>query len=374
LLSVTGPSSAPSGSRKALHFGYDWQGRRLSKIVSNWTGSAWSRVLHEKYLYDGWNLVAVLNGTNNALIKSFLWGSDLSGTMQGAGGVAGLLAMNVAGGSVYFAAYDGNGNVVALVNGSDGTGAAQYEYGPFGELIRCSGTASKTNPFRFSSKYQDDESDLLYYGHRYYSASIGRWLSRDPIGEKGTASLYTFVINNPIFNVDLLGNDLLPGDYVPIWPNYDPRTGCYRGADGRFICPPIPPPPGQPIPRPNPPPGVPPSSNTKGCSNPASGAAGAAKLCADICTELFNRKEYNDGIKICRSRIASQATGEKCCVIVFCEKQCCVSGRLDVKRVMTYLENGSCSAAQKDFETPGRVLQPSCAKGERKIVRYETMF
>jgi RHS repeat-associated protein len=41
------------------------------------------------------------------------------------------------------------------------------------------------NPFRFSTKYQDDETDLLYYGYRYYSASMGRWMSRDPLGQPG---------------------------------------------------------------------------------------------------------------------------------------------------------------------------------------------
>ena len=41
---------------------------------------------------------------------------------------------------------------------------AQYEYGPFGELIRATGPMAKLNPFRFSTKYDDDESDL-YYGY-----------------------------------------------------------------------------------------------------------------------------------------------------------------------------------------------------------------
>jgi len=52
---------------------------------------------------------------------------------------------------------------------------------------------AKVNPFRFSTKYQDDESDLVYYGYRYYNASTGRWLSRDPIGEKGGINLYVLV-------------------------------------------------------------------------------------------------------------------------------------------------------------------------------------
>ena len=64
---------------------------------------------------------------------------------------------------------------------------------------------AKLNPFRFSTKYQDDETDLLYYGYRYYNASTGRWLSRDPIEERGGLNLYAIVRNDPIGLIDLFG-------------------------------------------------------------------------------------------------------------------------------------------------------------------------
>ena len=32
-----------------------------------------------------------------------------------------------------------------------------------------------------SSEVADDETGLVYYNYRYYSAELGRWLSRDPI-------------------------------------------------------------------------------------------------------------------------------------------------------------------------------------------------
>jgi RHS repeat-associated protein len=205
LLSMTGPSTAPSGSRKALHFDYDPQGRRITKVVSNWTGSVWTRVLHEKYFYDGWNLLAALNGTNDALVRSFTWGSDLSGSMQGAGGVGGLLLVRDTANGTHFCGHDGNGNVTLLVNTQTGTNSATYEYGPFGENLRATGPMAKANSFRFSSKFQDDESDLLYYGYRYYSAITGRWLSRDPLGERGGNNTYAFVNNLPVSLVDALG-------------------------------------------------------------------------------------------------------------------------------------------------------------------------
>jgi RHS repeat-associated protein len=63
----------------------------------------------------------------------------------------------------------------------------------------------KTNPIRFSSKYTDDESDFLYYGHRYYNPSTGRWLSRDPIEEEGGLLLYAAMLNDPVNRVDYQG-------------------------------------------------------------------------------------------------------------------------------------------------------------------------
>ena len=123
------------------------------------------------------------------------------------GGLGGLLAITDASQGSHFCAYDGNGNVTALVK-ADGSGlTAQYEYGPFEELFRATGPMAKANPFRFSTKYQDDETDLIYYGCRYYNASTGRWPNRDLIGERGGMNLYGFVGNSPLNRVDRLGLD-----------------------------------------------------------------------------------------------------------------------------------------------------------------------
>jgi len=72
--------------------------------------------------------------------------------------------------------------------------------------IRATGPVAFVNPFRFSTKYCDDETGHYYYGYRYYSPNQGRWLSRDSIGECGGLNLYTFVNNNPLTFWDHLGN------------------------------------------------------------------------------------------------------------------------------------------------------------------------
>jgi RHS repeat-associated protein len=206
LISLTPSTSV--GPQISLKFEYDWQGRRIHKQVwdgANWNGSITNDV---KFVYDGWNLVAELNALNaSTLLRSYVWGLDLSGSPQGAGGVGGLLKVQYNGAQATncFVAFDGNGNVSALVNAADGSAMAQYEYGPFGEVIRATGPMARANPFRFSTKYQDDETDLLYYGKRYLNTVTGRWWSKDPAEETGGQNLYAFVRNSPINNFDALG-------------------------------------------------------------------------------------------------------------------------------------------------------------------------
>ncbi|MDD4406126.1 MAG: RHS repeat-associated core domain-containing protein, partial [Parabacteroides sp.] len=188
------------GPQFQLDFQYDWMGRRISKTVKTNGVTSYSR----KFLYDGWNLIAELDG-NNALVRAYTWGLDLSGTTQGAGGVGGLLMVNAGTNGVHFPAYDLNGNVMGLVNAANGIISAKYEYGPFGEVFCAVGDMARVNPFQFSTKYTDFETDLVYYGYRYYSPALGRWLSRDPIEEQGGLNLYGFVGNDPVNRWDVLG-------------------------------------------------------------------------------------------------------------------------------------------------------------------------
>jgi len=95
------------------------------------------------------------------------------------------------------------GQVLDATDVDNITIAAKYEYDPYGNLIASSGTYAEANPFRFSTKWFDDETGLCYYGYRYYSPRLGRWMSSDPAEEHG--NLYLFTSNCPLCLTDLLG-------------------------------------------------------------------------------------------------------------------------------------------------------------------------
>lgn len=201
------PNGAPAEDDVKLIFEYDYMGRRVHKLAYTYASGAWALTADIRFLYDGWNLIQELDNGGTPT-KSYVWGLDLSQTLQGAGGIGGLVA-SVEGANTYYYLYDGNGNVGQIVNASDGSVAAHYEYDPFGNVVYASGALAGGNPFRFSTKYHDDETGLVYYGYRYYSPELGRWLNRDPIEEEGGLNLYAFVTNNPIGNVDVDGRFIL---------------------------------------------------------------------------------------------------------------------------------------------------------------------
>ena len=198
------PAATNAGSVR-LNCAYDYMGRRVRKEVETWDGSAWSNTLTVRYAYDGWNLICEDRSDDNKN-NYYVWGLDLSGTPQGAGGVGGLLARvreeNIPR-PLYYAG-DANGNVTDVLD-QDGALAAHYEYDPFGNAIALSGAQADANPYRFSSKYWDTETGFYYYGYRFYSPELGRWINRDPIGESGGVNLDGYVNNSPINRIDYLG-------------------------------------------------------------------------------------------------------------------------------------------------------------------------
>ena len=211
---------APKNGDKKLQFAYDHMGKRVLKKVWTYTAGSWGTPTAEtKYVYDGWRVIMELDGLNNDVVtRKYTWGLDLSGSSEGAGGIGGLLATEDTASTTttapddrtFIYCYEPNGNVGQLVETTTGTNygtiAAKYEYDPYGKRINSATPGEYDQPYRFSTKPVDDETGLGYWGYRYYSYDLGRWISRDPIGERGGLNLYGYVENHPSLGIDPFGD------------------------------------------------------------------------------------------------------------------------------------------------------------------------
>jgi len=212
-------------------FSYDGRMRRRIRQEFTWQGSGWVQTNAVYYVYDG-NLVIQERDVNNLPTTIYTRGKDLSGSLDGAGGIGGLLARTaqsyvdapLEGHAFYHA--DANGNITMLINSSQAV-VAKYLYDAFGNVLSASGLLADANRYQFSSKEKDLNSGLVYYLYRFYDPNLQRWPNRDPIGESGFevlrfrssgilpivsllgsiggTDLYGFVQNRPIDVIDPLG-------------------------------------------------------------------------------------------------------------------------------------------------------------------------
>lgn len=242
-LTAVQPVSQPVAGDVRLEYVYDYLGRRVEKRVFDWdpllNGGAggWEAApsLHRRWVHFQWQPLVELDALNsNAVLQKYTWGLDLAGrgshpSIADAGGIGGLLASYDTSGTTsttddrsFAFCYDGNGNVGQLVeltssgnySGNYGTIAAKYEYDAYGHNLlditnaSQSGAYAATNPFRFSTKPFENATGLGYWGYRWYSPRMGRWLNRDPIEEAGGLNLHTFDLNEPTNRLDPFGDEV----------------------------------------------------------------------------------------------------------------------------------------------------------------------
>jgi len=148
-----------------------------------------------RFVRDGLLTLQERDG-NNSITRSYVW------DRQAPGGIGGLLELGQ-GGQRYSYLFDGKGNVRSLLDENQGV-AATFSYDEFGNLMVKGGTLDQ--PFQFSTKRYNEKTGLSYYGYRFYSPVLGRWINRDPLGfGGGDLNLYGFVKNDPVSWIDPLG-------------------------------------------------------------------------------------------------------------------------------------------------------------------------
>jgi RHS repeat-associated protein len=171
----------------ANSFQYDPFGRRQAKTISGTTTN---------YLYDGVNVAQELSGTTpTANLLS--------------GGVDEVFTRTDSSGTANFVT-DALGSTLALTNGSGST-VASYTYDPFGNTTQ---TGTSTNSYQYTGRENDGAGTYFDRG-RYYSPTVQRFISQDPIGVAGGINLYAYVSNNPVSFSDPFGHDKNPHSGPP---------------------------------------------------------------------------------------------------------------------------------------------------------------
>jgi RHS repeat-associated protein len=151
LTSITFPDASTNS------FTYYPDSRRLSKTNSSGETTY--------YFYDG----------PNAVVETDSGGGTIARYTSGLG-IDDWVSMD-RGGSSYYYLYDGLGSVTGLADPGQSL-AATYNYDVFGTVK--SQTGNVINPYTYTGREYDNESDLYYYRARYYDAAVGRFVTADP--------------------------------------------------------------------------------------------------------------------------------------------------------------------------------------------------
>jgi RHS repeat-associated protein len=174
-------SVALPGSGGTVSFKYDPFGRRIYKSSSAGTSI---------FAYDEDNLIEETN-SSGAAVARYAQGLLIDEP----------LAMLRSSTTSYYE-LDGLGSITSLSSPA-GALAQTYTYDSLGNLTASTG--SLVNPFRYTGREFDTETNLQYSRARYYDPATGRFLSEDPIGFRGGLNLYRYVKNQPTRYVDPTG-------------------------------------------------------------------------------------------------------------------------------------------------------------------------
>lgn len=175
--------NTPSGD---VDFEYDANGSRVKKIEGDDTTTYISAS------YEIRNIDGV-----EKIVKNIFTGSDHSITIEKLNGQR----------HVYYHHNDHLGST-SLITDENGYFVQDCEYTPFGQVASNSGTYN--SPYKFTGKELDANTELYYYGARYYDPVLCHFTQADTIVPKPlnpqTLNRYSYCYNNPLKYVDPSGH------------------------------------------------------------------------------------------------------------------------------------------------------------------------
>ena len=162
--------------------GYDGMGRRV-RMSERTSASATPTVT--RYLWCGEAICQKVDGAGNVVAKYFDQGEvkgDVSLVYQ----------------------RDRLGSVRGVADPASGAELGSVSYTAYGQDNGSDGVLPDR---RYAGMFFHEPSGLYLTLHRLYDPEAARWLSRDPIGERGGSNLYAYVEGNPVQRIDPLGLD-----------------------------------------------------------------------------------------------------------------------------------------------------------------------
>jgi RHS repeat-associated protein len=180
LLSV----ALPNGSK--VEYNSDGAGRRIVRKIDE--------QITQRWLYsDDLRITAELDSAGN-VVSHFVYTTKRN-----------VPDCVLRSGIAYRVVTDHVGSARQVINTQSGAIVQQIDYDEFGNVINSIG--QQIVPMGFAGGIYDIETKIVKFGVRDYDASIGRWLTKDPIGfDGGKENLYLYASNDPIDKKDPTGN------------------------------------------------------------------------------------------------------------------------------------------------------------------------
>ncbi len=187
-----------ANSAQSTLFKYDGLGRRLSIIERNGATQTESR-----FTWCGNRICGArsFNGSSEVPTRGYSFAGQ-SNILNGGAGY-----------EFNYYGQDRLASVRDVISSPAGTKIGSFDYDPYGLPLLSNATSSDVE-FRFAGMFYHQPSGLYLTKYRAYDPRTMRWLSRDPIGERGGTNLYTYAANDPTNRRDPSGL------YDP--PNFNP--------------------------------------------------------------------------------------------------------------------------------------------------------
>lgn len=168
-----------------IRFTYDLEGKRLTKeIIKNGI-----KIEKQYYIYADDQEIGIQDKDKNFRQLRVLGEENKAIAIETSEGV-------------FVPIYNYNNTILKLINYTTKELIDYSNLEPFGDNLYQIMIKHPTIPWVYASKHFDIESNLIYFGPRYYDPEIKRWLTLDPLGRVQTANLYNYVFNNPLLCID----------------------------------------------------------------------------------------------------------------------------------------------------------------------------